>query len=109
VVCSSSGRRVAVALVQIAAVTIATPGVSSSEPCVLPGFSNEVEAEECKPPPPPPPGKLSPPYAPQSVPPPRPAPQSAPSVNPVMGSRFSGVDPPFVAAMPRSEDKRHHV
>jgi hypothetical protein len=48
---------VAVALVPMAAVTVATPEVSSSELCLLPGFSNEVEAEECKPPPPPPPGE----------------------------------------------------
>ena len=49
---------VAVALVPMAAVTVAKPGVSSSEPCVLPGFSNEVEAAERKPPPPPPPGEV---------------------------------------------------
>ena len=48
-VCSSSGRRVAVTLAPMAAVTVATLAVSSLEPCVLPGFSNEVEAEECKP------------------------------------------------------------
>jgi hypothetical protein len=76
---------VAAALVAMAAVTVATPGVSSAE--CDPNWSRNVWTNECKPPPPPPswwtpPPSYAPIYAPQWVPPPPPPPPWAPSAIP---------------------------
>ena len=75
---------VAVALVSLAAVTVATPGVSLAQ-CET-NWSRNVWTNECKLPPPPwykPPPPYAPPFAPEGVPPPPPPPPWAPSVNPV--------------------------
>jgi hypothetical protein len=76
---------VAVALVPMAAVTVATPGVGSAQ--CDPNWSRNVWTNECKPPPSPPPWYKPPPpyapkFAPQWVPPPPPAPPWAPSAVP---------------------------
>ncbi len=68
---------VAVALVSMTAVMVATPGVSSAQ--CDPNWSHIVLTNECKPPPPPPPWwnppqPYAPIYAPQDVPPPPPRP-----------------------------------
>jgi hypothetical protein len=77
---------VAVGLVPIAAVTVATPAISSAQ--CDPNWSRNVWTNECKPPPPlpswyNPPPQYAPPFAPQSVPPPPSPLPFAPSVNPV--------------------------
>ncbi len=78
---------VAVALVPMTAVAIATPGVSSAQ-CES-NWSHIVATNECKPPPPPPPWYTPPPpyapmYAPQWVPPPPPPPPpGGPPLHPV--------------------------
>jgi hypothetical protein len=71
----------AVALVPMAAMTVATPGVSSAQ-CES-NWSRNVWTNECKPPPPPPawwtpPPPYAPVNAPQWVPPPPPRPPWAP-------------------------------
>ena len=77
---------VAVALVPMTAVAVATPGVSSAQ--CDPNWSHIVATNECKPPPPPPPWWRPPPpyapiYAPQWIPPPPPPPPGAPPLHPV--------------------------
>ncbi len=72
---------VAVALVSMAAVTVAVPAVSSAE--CDPNFSHISATDECKPPPPPPawwtpPPDYAPKYAPADIPPPPPRPSWAP-------------------------------
>jgi hypothetical protein len=75
---------VAVALVPMAAVTVATPGVSSAQ--CDPNWSRNVWTNECKPPPPPswyqPPPAYAQSFAQLWVPPPPPAPPWAPSAVP---------------------------
>jgi len=73
--------KVVVAVVPMAAVTVATPGVSSAQ--CDPNWSHNPATNECKPPPPPPawwkpPPPYAPMYAPQWVPPPPPRPPWAP-------------------------------
>ncbi len=74
----------ATALIAMAAVTIATPGISSAQ--CDPNWSRNVQTNECKPPPPPPawwtpPPAYAPIYAPQSIPPPPPPPPWAESLH----------------------------
>jgi hypothetical protein len=76
----------AVALVPMAAVMVATPAVSSAQ--CDPNFSRNVWTNECKPPPPPPPWYSPPPpyapkYAPQWIPPPPGPAPGAPPLHPV--------------------------
>lgn len=71
---------VAVVLIAMAAVAVATPGISAAQ--CDPNWSRDVWTNECKPPPPPPPWWTPPPvyapiFAPQSIPPP-PAPPASP-------------------------------
>lgn len=77
---------VAVALVPMVAVTVATPAVNSAQ-CPT-NWSRNVWTNECKPPPPPPswyqpPPPYAQPFAPQDVPPPPSPPPWSPSLNPV--------------------------
>lgn len=92
---------IAVALVPLAAVTVATPAVSSAEcdptvwtHCVTssaqcdPNWSRNVWTNECKPPPAPPVWwtprpAYAPPYAPEWIPPPPPPPPWAQQLHPV--------------------------
>jgi hypothetical protein len=72
---------VAVALVAMTAVTVATAGVSSAD--CDPNWSHILSTNECKPPPPPPPWWTPPPqyapmYAPPWAPPPPPRPPWVP-------------------------------
>src|SRR2546430_1041185 len=77
---------VAVALVAMAAVMVATPGVGSAQ--CDPNWSRNVWTNESNPPPPPPawwtpPPQYAPMYAPQWIPPPPPPPPWAQSLHPV--------------------------
>jgi hypothetical protein len=77
---------IAVALVPLAAVTVATPAVSSAE--CDPNWSRNVWTNECKPPPAPPVWwtprpAYAPPYAPEWIPPPPPPPPWAQQLHPV--------------------------
>jgi hypothetical protein len=76
----------AVALIPMAAVTIAAPGISSAQ--CDPSWSRNVWTNECKPPPPVPEWYIprpayAPPFAPAWIPPPPPAPPSQPGDVPV--------------------------
>jgi len=77
---------IAVALVPLAAVTVATPAISSAE--CDPNWSRNVWTNECKPPPAPPVWwtprpAYAPPYAPEWIPPPPPPPPWAQQLHPV--------------------------
>lgn len=77
---------IAVALVPWAAVTVATPAISSAE--CDPNWSRNVWTNECKPPPAPPVWwtprpAYAPPYAPEWIPPPPPPPPWAQQLHPV--------------------------
>jgi hypothetical protein len=77
---------VAVTVVPMAAVTVATPGVSSAD--CDPNWSRNVWTNECKPQPRPPdwwtpPPAYAPPFAPADVPPPPPPPPWAQQLHPV--------------------------
>ena len=77
---------IAVALVPLAAVTVATPAISSAE--CDPNWSRNVWTNECKPPPAPPVWwtprpAYGPPYAPEWIPPPPPPPPWAQQLHPV--------------------------
>jgi hypothetical protein len=76
----------AVALVSMAVVMVATPAVSSAQ--CDPNFSRNVWTNECKPPPPPPPWYNPPPpyapkFAPQWIPPPPVPAPGGPPLHPV--------------------------
>lgn len=85
-VCRLAADVVAVALLAMVAVTVATPGISSAQ--CDPNWSRNVWTNECKPPPPVPEWwtprpAYAPPFAPAWIPPPPPAPPWQPGDVPV--------------------------
>ena len=84
--CRLAADVVAVALLAMAAVTVATPGISSAQ--CDPNWSRNVWTNECKPPTPMPEWYIprpayAPPFAPTWIPPPPPAPPWHPGDIPV--------------------------
>jgi hypothetical protein len=84
--CRLAADVVAVALLAMAAVTVATPGISSAQ--CDPNWSRNVWTNECKPPPPVPEWYIprpayAPPFAPAWIPPPPSAPPWQPGDVPV--------------------------